>query len=325
MIAYILRRLLHMIPLLLGITVISFAVIHLAPGKPTTMTEAMNPKFSPEVRQKLERLYGLDKPLHIQYVDWFKRVAKLDFGRSFLDSRPVMDKIKERVGITLAINILAICLILAAALPIGISSAVRQNTLYDKFFTVFVFVGFAMPSFWLALALMDFFGVKMHWFPISGLKSLNFEYLSWPGKLIDMSSHLVLPVFVSAFGGLAGMSRYMRQNMIRELKMPYIYTARAKGLPEKVVIYKHAMKNALLPVVTILGLSVPGLLGGSVILESVFGIPGLGKLFFEAVMSRDYPLIMAELVITSILTLLGNMLADISYACVDPRIRYKKI
>jgi len=325
MATYIIRRLLHMIPLLLGITIISFVVIHLAPGKPATITEAMNLKYSPQAREKMERLYGLDRPLHIQYIDWLRRVVRFDFGRSFLDSRPVMHKIKERIGVTLTINILAICLILLVAIPIGVSSAVRENSLYDKFFTIFVFVGFAMPSFWLALILMNLLGVKLHWLPVSGLKSLDFEYFSLFQKILDMTKHLILPVFVSAFGGLAGMSRYMRQNMIRELNQPYIYTARAKGLPQRKVIYKHAMKNALLPVVTILGLSVPGLLGGSVILESVFGIPGLGRLFFEAVMSRDYPLIMAELVITSILTLLGNMLADISYAYIDPRIRYKKI
>lgn len=282
----------------------------------------MNPKFSPEVREKFERLYGLDKPLHIRYINWLKRIARLDFGRSFVDSRPVMEKIKERAGVTLSINLLSLLMILIVAIPLGVRCALKEGQFFDKLFTILAFIGFAAPSFWLALILMDFLGVHLHLLPVSGLKSLDFEYYSFAGKFFDIAKHLALPVAVSSIGGLAGMSRYMRQNMIRELNMPYIYTARSKGLPEQEVVYKHALRNALLPVITILGLSVPGLLGGSVIMETLFAIPGLGNLFFESVMTRDYPLIMASLVITSFLTLMGNMLADIGYAYVDPRIRY---
>jgi len=324
MVTYIIRRLLAALPLLIGITLISFFVIHLAPGKPVNLQESLNPKVSLEVRQRLTKLYGLDRPVHVQYIDWLGRILRLDFGRSFVDDRLVVDKIAERIPLTLIINIISLFLIFLLALPIGIRSAVKPAGLFDKTATIFVFVGFALPGFWFALLLMNLFGVQWGWLPVSGLRSLDFEYLRVGGKIWDLSRHLLLPVFVIVFGGLAGLSRYMRQNMIEALNQPYIYTARAKGLSESKVLYKHALRNALLPVVTILGLSLPGLLGGSVIFESIFALPGLGRLFFEAVMARDYPLIMAALVITSVLTLVGNLLADISYAYVDPRIRYNR-
>lgn len=324
MLNYITRRFLSMIPLLIGISIISFFIIHLTPGKPTTLEQALNPKISPEIRMRLEKLYGLDKPLHIQYINWLKKIIRLDFGRSFTDDRPVMDKIIERIPVTLTINVFSLIIIFAFAIPIGIKSAVKPNAAFDKTMTFLVFIGFAMPTFWLALLLINLFGIKLGWLPISGIKSLDFEYFSFWEKAIDLSRHLVLPLFVSSFSGLAGISRYMRSSMIEALNQPYIYTSRAKGLPEKTVIYKHALRNAVLPIVTILGLSIPGLLGGSVIFESIFALPGIGRLFYEAVMSRDYPLIMTEILIGAVLTMLGNLAADISYAYVDPRIRYKK-
>ncbi len=324
MISYIVRRLLGIIPLLLGITIISFAIIHLAPGKPTVLQESMNPKVSLEVQQRLEKLYGLDKPLYAQYLHWIKMLARFDFGRSYGDGRPVLDKILERIPVTLTINVLSILLILLVAIPLGVRCALKPGSLFDTAATVIVFLFFAAPTFWLALLLMQLFGIQLHWLPISGIKSLDFEYFSFPQKALDLISHLALPVFVSAIGGLAGISRYMRSNMIDTLNQPYIYTARAKGLSERKVVYTHAMRNAVLPIVTILGLSLPGLLGGSVIFESIFALPGIGRLFYEAVMMRDYPLIMAEVVLGALLTMAGNLVADISYAYVDPRIRYKK-
>ncbi len=323
MITYIIRRLIGIIPLLLGITIISFIIIHLAPGKPTTLDHALNPKISFEAKQRLEKLYGLDKPLYTQYFDWIKRMFSLDFGRSFGDNRLVLDKIMERIPVTLTINILSLILILALAIPIGVKSALKPDKIFDKTMTIFVFIGFSVPTFWLALLLMNLFGVKLGVLPISGIKSLDFEYFSFWQKIIDISRHLVLPLFVSSITGLAGISRYMRSSMIEALNQPYIYTAMAKGLPENKIAYKHAFRNAVLPIVTILGLSIPGLLGGSVIFESIFSIPGIGRLFYEAVMTRDYPLIMAEVVLGAVLTMIGNLIADISYAYVDPRIRYK--
>ena len=324
MLLYIFKRLLTMIPLLAGITLISFTVIHLAPGKPTDLALDLNPAVTAEVKARMEKLYGLDKPLHVQYWTWLKRLAVLDFGRSFApDGRPVADKILERLPITITINVLSLGLIMAVALPLGIASATRPHSLFDQTTTVFVFVGFATPTFWLALLCMILFGVELGWLPISGLTSYNYDQLSTLGKMADRARHLILPVLLSAFGGLAGMSRYMRANMSEVIRQDYITTARAKGLKEGVVIYKHALRNALMPVITLLGLSLPGLIGGSVIFESIFAIPGLGQLFYQGVMSRDYPLVMGGLVIGAVLTLLGNLLADVSYALVDPRIRVK--
>ncbi len=322
MIVYLFKRLLLMIPLLLGITIISFAVIHLAPGEPTDLQTQMNPEASSDLQKRLRNYYDLDKPLYVQYGKWLSRLVKFDFGESFAqDHRPVREKIAERLPVTILINSLSIFLILGLAIPIGILSATHQDSLFDRGTTVFVFLGFAVPSFWLALLMMDFFGVRLGLVPISGLRSFGFEYLSAGGKVIDVLSHLILPVFISAFGGLAGFSRYMRSNMLEVVRQDYILTARAKGLRERTVILKHAMRNALLPIITILGLSVPGLIGGSVIFETIFSIPGMGKLFYDGVMMRDYPLIMGILVIGAVLTLFGNLLADICYALADPRIR----
>lgn len=322
MLKYILKRLLMMIPLILGITLISFVVIHLAPGEPTDIQTELSPDVSPELKERLRQQYDLDKPLMVQYGLWLSRMVRLDFGDSFSqDRRPVIEKVAERLPITILINVLSIAVILAVAVPIGIISATRRNSLFDRGTTIFVFLGFATPSFWLALLLMDSLGVRLGLFPIAGIRSLGHEYLSHPRQILDVAHHLVLPVFVSAFGGLAGFSRYMRSNMLEVVRQDYILTARAKGLTERVVIYRHALRNALLPVITILGLSVPGLIGGSVIFETIFAIPGMGKLFYDGVMMRDYPLIMGVLVIGAVLTLVGNLIADISYALADPRIR----
>ncbi len=322
MLHYLARRLLMMVPLLLGITLISFVVIHLAPGEPTDLQTELNPEASVELKQRLRSQYDLDKPLLTQYGLWLSRLARLDFGNSFSqDRRPVAEKIAERLPVTIAINVLSIVLILLVATPIGVLSAVKRNSLFDRATTIFVFVRFATPSFWLALLLMDFLGARLGVFPISGIKSLGFDYLSPAAQVWDIVHHLILPVLVSAFGGLAGFSRYMRSNMLDVIRQDYILTARAKGLSERTVIYRHALRNALLPVITILGLSVPGLIGGSVIFETIFAIPGMGKLFFDSVMMRDYPVIMGVLVMGAILTLIGNLIADVSYALADPRIR----
>ncbi len=323
MLAYITKRILNLIPVFLGITIISFAVIHLAPGKPTDLIMQLNPKASYEARIRMEKIFGLDKPLPVQYIEWLKRILSMDFGNSFVDGRPVIRKILERMPITILINTLAILIILFFSIPLGIKSAVERGSLFDKAATVLVFLGFAIPSFWLALILMSFFGVRLEWFPVSGLASLDFDNFSIFEKVLDFSHHLVLPVLVASIGGFAGFSRYMRQSMLGVLHQDYIRTARAKGLPERTVIYKHAFRNALLPVITILGLSIPGLISGSVILESIFNIPGMGRLMVESVFSRDYNTVMAVLVISAILTLAGNLIADVAYFYVDPRIREK--
>jgi len=311
-----------MVPLLIGITIISFVVIHLAPGSPTDLQTDLNPRVSAEMKARMQALYDLDKPLYQQYFIWVKKLSVMDLGTSFSpDRRPVIDKIMERLPITIIINVLSLVLIIVVALPIGVLSAVHQDSWFDKITGVFVFIGFAMPTFWLALLLMILFGIYLGWLPISGIRSLNYEYLTPIAAMIDLGKHLILPVLLSAFGGLAGFSRYMRANMLEVIRQDYITTARAKGLSERAVIFKHALRNALLPVITILGLSVPGLIGGSVIFETIFAIPGMGQLFYMSTMSRDYPVIMGILVIGAVLTLIGNLIADVSYALADPRIR----
>lgn len=322
MLGFIIRRTGTIFITFLGITVISFLLMHLAPGEPTEVQTQLNPKASAQAKEQLRKIYGLDKPLHVQYFNWIKRILVLDFGNSFSpDGRPVISKIGERLPITISLNLLAEILIFAIALPIGVLSATKQYSIFDKFTTLLVYVGFATPTFWLALLLMILFGVHLGWLPISGLTSFDYEGFTFAGKMLDRISHLILPVFVAAFGGLAGISRYMRQSMLEVVRQDYITTARAKGLPENKVIYKHALRNALLPVVTIMGLSVPGLIGGSVIFETIFAIPGMGQLFWMSVNSRDYTVIMGLVVLGSVLTLVGNMLADIMYAVVDPRVR----
>jgi len=320
--AYAIRRVLISVPLFLGILVLSFLMLKLAPGEPTVIQQDLQVRQSEVQRETLRKLYGLDKPVYEQFGIWLWRAVRLDFGRSYMpDGRLVIDKIKERIPITLGLNVLELLITLGLAVPLGILSATRQYSVFDNVMTLFVFVGFATPDFWFALLLMILFGVQLGWLPMSGLRSLNFEYLPFWSQVWDILSHLILPVLVASFGGLAFLSRLMRGSLLEVIRQDFVRTARAKGLTDRDVIYKHAVRNAVIPVVTLLGLMVPGLLGGSVIIETVFGIPGMGQLFVQSAYSRDEPVIMALVVIGASLSLLGNILADISYGLVDPRIR----
>lgn len=318
----ILKKFIWLLIVFWGITLVSFWVIHLAPGSPTDLETTMNPMADANARQKLEALYGLDRPLAEQYVTWVGRIVRLDFGLSMSsDRRPVMEKIAERLPLTIGMNVISLALTLLIAIPIGVRAATRPGGWFDKGSTLFVYIGFAMPGFWLAMLLILQFSIKWQILPISGLTSMDYAYLSGWGKFKDLAAHLTLPIFIYTFGSLAGMSRFMRSSMLEVLRQDYIRTARAKGVPEGKVVYRHALRNALLPVITLLGLSIPGLIGGSVIIESIFALPGLGQLFYEAVMARDYQLIMGNLVFGAVLTLAGNLIADLSYALADPRIR----
>jgi peptide/nickel transport system permease protein len=320
--------------MLIGISLISFFIMHLAPGDITTTEANFNPKVSQESRQQLRALYHLDQPVYIQYGLWLKRISTLDFGQSFAShGRPVFWQLKNKQGevslgmiqealpITLLINVLSLFIIILIALPLGVISAIKQNQWTDRSITLMVFVGFAIPSFWLALMLMYWTGVQHNWLPISGLQSMGYEQLSWLSQVADIIKHLALPVFISAVSGLASISLFVRNGMLDVLGQDYITTARSKGLSENRVVYGHALRNALLPLVTILGLSIPGLIGGSVIAESIFAIPGMGKVFFDAVNMRDFPVIMGILTIGAFLTLIGNLFSDILYAWADPRVR----
>lgn len=333
MLHYILRRIIiYSIPTLIGITIVTFAIIHLTPGNPITISEQglkvgenrfNKNEFSKKAYQEMMKLYGLDKPLHIQYILWVKRIIVFDFGNSFSDGRPVINKIAERIFPTLILNIISLFFVIALSIPLGIYSAIKRNSLFDRFSTVVVFLLYSLPSFWIALLLIILFGVKLDWLPFYGMKSDNADSLSLFETIIDRIKHLILPVICITYGGFAGMSRYVRSGMLDVIRQDYIRTARAKGLSENIVIYKHAFRNSLIPLVTLLGFMLPGLIGGSVILEYIFAWPGMGRLFFEAVLSRDYPLIMGESVISAILVLLGNLLADLLYCAVDPRISFE--
>jgi peptide/nickel transport system permease protein len=334
MLSYLIKRVLWMIPLLIGISLISFFIMHLAPGDITSNEAAFNPKTSEESRQKLRELYNLDKPVIVQYGFWMKRMVTLDFGNSFAShQKPVFwqttDKdgnvtkgmIQEALPITLMINVLGLIITLALAIPLGIIAARKYSQWQDKSITLFNFIGFSIPGFWLSLLLMYWLGVVNNWLPISGLHNLNYESLDTCGKLKDSLSHLFMPVIIPSVTGLAGITLFVKNGMLDVFHQDYITTARAKGLSEHKVVYTHALRNALLPLITIVGLSIPGLIGGSVIAETIFAIPGMGKLFYDAVMMRDFPVIMGILTIGSALTLIGNLIADIAYAWADPRVR----
>ncbi len=334
MLTYLIKRVLWMIPLLIGISLISFFIMHLAPGDITNNEASFNPKASEESRQKLRELYHLDKPVIVQYGLWMKRMVKLDFGKSFAShQKPVFwqttDKegnvtkgmIQEALPITLIINFIGLLITIGLAIPLGVVAAQKNMGWQDKSITLFNFIGFSIPGFWLSLLLMYWLGVMNNWLPISGLHSINYETLDTWGKLKDSMSHLIMPVLIPSITGLAGITLFVKNGMLDVFHQDYITTARAKGLNENTVVYTHALRNALLPLITIVGLSIPGLIGGSVIAETIFAIPGMGKLFFDAVLMRDFPVIMGILTIGSALTLIGNLVADVAYAWADPRVR----
>ena len=330
--AYVIRRLLQVIPTFLGITFLTFLIIQLAPGNPILMKlqltsegQIADTATTKKIIEETKKLYGLDKPLPVQYLMWVKRVVTFDFGRSYKDHRKVWDKIKERIPVTLQLNVLSILLIYLIAIPAGVFSAVKADTFVDRVLTLLFFILYSLPSFWVAVMLIMFFGGGEYWdvFPIYGISSLGAD--KWPfwKWLIDRAWHLVLPVLCLSYGGWAYLSRLMRAELLEVIREDFIRTARAKGLDERIVIMKHAFRNALLPIVTLAAYLLPALFGGSVIIESIFSIPGMGQLGFEAVLSRDYPVIMALTTISALLTLLGLLLSDILYAVLDPRIQLK--
>ncbi|MCH7978896.1 MAG: ABC transporter permease [Acidobacteria bacterium] len=326
---YILKRLLLMIPTILGITIVTFGIIRLAPGDPAAMRIGSSlqgtigdEQLAREIIEKTRAQFGLDKPIPVQYLLWLQRIVTLDFGRSYKDNRPVMDRIWERIPVTLQLNIISIFLVYLFAVPIGIFSSTHQYSFSDKAVTLFLFILYSMPSFWMATLLILYLGGgdHLHWFPITALSSLGASEMSSSEWLLDRLWHLVLPVFCLTYAGLAYVSRQMRAGMLETIRQDYIRTARAKGVSEKVVIFKHALRNSLIPIVTLLGFLLPAMLGGSIIIESIFTIPGMGQLGFEAILSRDYPVVMAVTTIAAFLTLVGLLFSDVLYAIVNPTI-----
>jgi peptide/nickel transport system permease protein len=319
---YAIKRALLAIPLLLGISIISFGILHLAPGGPTVLQERMDPRISQESIRELRSLYGLDKPVPVQYVNWLGRLVRLDFGVSFRDRRPVLTKILEVFPATLLLNILSMLIVFGIGIPMGIYSAVAKGSLPDRSLTLFSFLAYSIPAFCLALFLQLVFGVWLGILPVAGFRTPWSAGMPWWNQTLDVGWHLVLPVVVTSFGTWVAISRYMRNSLLEVLSQEYVRTAYAKGLSKRRVILGHALPNALLPVITILGLSLPTLIAGSIIIESIFAWPGMGQLTFNAAINYDYPVVMGTTILGAGLTVAGNLLADLAYGWVDPRVRY---
>lgn len=325
MFTYIIRRLLLAIPTLIGITLVTFFIINMAPGDPAQFQTQgiMDSQVSIRVYEELREYYGLDDPVHIRYFNWLGRLSRFDFGYSMsTDRRPVWDKIKERLWPTMSLAILSLSISLAISIPLGIYAAVRQNKPFDTISSAILYALYSVPSYVMAVPLILLIGVRWDLLPFQGMTSDNYDQLSSAGKFLDLARHYVLITFCFSFGMLAYYSRFIRQNMLEVLRQDYIRTARAKGLAEGKVVVRHAFRNALMPVITLFGLLLPSVIGGSVILEVMFNWPGMGRLFFESMMSRDYSTIMALSFITACLVLLGTLLSDLCYPLVDPRISY---
>jgi peptide/nickel transport system permease protein len=326
-ISYLLRRLLGAIPLLLGILTLLFFVIHLAPGDPTA--RYFSPNVSPEVIEQMRRNLGLDRPLHIQYFQWLASFARGDFGYSFGQMRPINQILPEVLWNTLQLTLVSMILIFGVGMLIGIVQAVRQYSATDNVLTFLALFFYSMPSFWFALMLILVFSLKAtQWgfpeflrFPASGMTDVGYEFMPFGRRVLDRLEHLVLPAIALGIGNAAGVARYMRGSMLEVINQDYIRTARAKGLSERKVIFKHALRNSMIPIVTLLGLYLPILLSGAVLVEVIFAWPGMGRVIVDAIFQRDYPLVMATSFIIAGMVVLGNLLADVLYAVVDPRIR----
>ncbi len=337
---YLAVRVLWMIPTFIGITLISFLIVHMAPGDPAKLAAggglgaSGGAGLAADKRAAVDRAvtewraqFGLDKPLHVQYVVWLGKLVTLKFGESFKDQQPVIDKIARRLPVTILLNVLSIILIYVVAVPLGIYSATHPYTFLDRLMTVGAFVLFSLPTFWVAILAIVFFGGGDFYdvFPPGGLHATDYS-TSWPPleRAWDLGIHLFLPVVILSYGGFAELSRFMRGSLLETLTQNYILTARAKGLSERVVVYKHALRNSLVPMVTILAGILPSLIGGSVIVESIFSIPGIGQLGFQAVLARDYPVIMAVFTMGALVTLVSILLSDILLTVVDPRVTFKR-
>ncbi len=321
---YLVRRLLLMIPTFLGITLVTFGVAHLAPGDPLQL-DPDGPGGGVASRAAIEQFrhsQGLDLPLGVQYARWLGKVVTLDFGTSSQDHRPVAQKIGESLPKTLLLSGLALFLSYALAIPLGVLSAVRRGSWFERGVTVGLFLLYSMPAFWVAVMLLLAFArpAALDWFPLQGLTSDGFAALGPFAKVRDVAWHAALPLVCLTYGALASISRYMRSGMLEVLGQDYVRTARAKGLPERVVIWKHAFRNAVVPVITLFGMTLPHVLGGSVIVESIFGINGMGSLAFEAILHRDYPMVMGVTTLTALLTMASMLASDVVHALADPRV-----
>lgn len=318
---YIIRRILQSIPVLIGISIIVFSLIKLAPGDPIlSMVSGIQDITQGDI-DALRAAHGFDQPIYVQYFKYMKGVVRGDLGWSMKFGLPVTHLIKERMWSTFYLAFLSMLLALVIAIPIGVVSATKQYSKFDYFFTVFALVGISIPSFFFAMTLMKIFAVDLKWLPVSGMQTPGANF-AFPMNLIDILRHSILPSVVLGLGSIGGFMRYTRGSMLEVIRQDYIRTARAKGLKEKVVIYKHALRNGLIPIITLLGLQLPALFSGALIVEQIYSWPGMGRMSFSATTNRDYPLMMGLNLFLATLTLVGNLCADIAYAVVDPRIRF---
>lgn len=316
MFKYVVRRVLEAIPLIFIVTVIAYLIINMAPGDPVNMF--INPETASVVDiENIRANLGLDKPLPVRYVIWLGKVLQGDLGTSFQHAEPVTKLIFERLPNTLVLAITATIFSFCVAIPAGIISAVKRNTWIDSVISTIAFIGISLPSFWFALMLILLFSLKLGWLPSGGMRT-NFDEFVF----MDRFRHIILPAAVMGMGAMAAKMRYMRSSMLEVIRQDYIRTARSKGLAEIVVIFGHALRNAILPIITLIGLIIPGLFSGAVIIEQIFSWPGVGSQAVGATFMRDYPLQMGTILISSVMVIVGSILADIGYALADPRIKY---
>ncbi|MGD9711942.1 MAG: ABC transporter permease [Thermomicrobiales bacterium] len=316
---YLLRRIVISIPVLIGITMVTFAMVNFAPGDP--VSALINPEaagaLGPDwVEQQREEL-GLNDPLPVRYLRWGQEILKGNLGYSTIDRQPVAEKIVTRIGPTLRLMITVQIISLLIALPVGVISALRQYSFLDYLVSVLGFAAISIPSFFLALAGIYVFGLELGWLPTSGMRTIGAEE-----SFVDLLEHLILPATVLGLANAAPLIRYVRSSMLEVIRQPYVSVARAKGLSERAVIYGHAVRNALIPLVTVIALGLPSLFAGTVIIETIFAWPGMGQLAIAAVRSRDFPMIMALNLVVATMILLSNLIADVLYAAIDPRIKY---
>lgn len=323
MIEYVARRLVYALLTMIGITLAVFLLIHAAPGDPVSFySGSIGARSIPaDVIQEIRRAHHLDEPIFVQYLYWLQASMSLDFGRSFIDRRPVTDRIVEKLPNTLTLNTIAFLLALLVALPLGLLTAANSSGALNRFSGPLLLLLYSLPSYWVALLLMQFFSIELQWLPLYGVVSNAYDQMGPFAKVSDRLRHLVLPVLTLTYGQMAVLARFSRATILEVIEADYVTTARAKGLRESAVLIRHAFRNALIPLITVLGLTVPYLLSGSVIVESMFAWDGLGRLYFDSVLSRDYPTVMALTTMGATATLLCYLATDLLYSAADPRVR----
>ena len=321
MIQYITKRILKMIPILIVISIIVFALVALTPGN--FVDAKSNPNMSAEKVEQLKQIYGFDKPLHVRYINWLGSTIKGDLGESLKYNQPATTLINRYVWNSFWLATVSFVISMLISIPLGIISAIKQYSKFDKTITFFTFLTMSFPTFFVALILVKIFSINLRMLPISGMTSAGSSATGLV-NIMDILKHMIMPAVTLIIIQVGSTTKYVRSCMLEVIRQDYIRTARAKGLKEKVVIYKHALRNGLIPIVTLIGLSIPGLFAGALITETIFGWPGIGKMGYDAIVSRDFVLTMAFTMFMAVLTLAGNLLSDVLYAVVDPRIRLDK-